>query len=286
MIRAIVTDVDGVIVSKKPGTNFPLPNELVIDKLKELQRLSVPVVLCTAKFKHGILELVRQAGLHNPHITDGGALIINPLDNEVVQEHTLSRSLAQSIVATCLGKDIYTECYGPDDYFVQADQNGHITDLHTKVIQKAPQLSASLVECVSKEDIVKIIAVATDDSDKPRIEAAISKFKDQIHVVWTFHPSMTPTKLCIITIKGVSKQHATTEVLNHLGMQAADTLGIGDTLGDWNFMQICGYAATVGGDRELQARAKSKGEGKYFIAPSVDDNGFLKIINHFGLSTA
>ena len=49
MIKAIITDIDGVIVGKKHGVNFPLPNDDVIQKLKNLHKTGFPIVLCTAK---------------------------------------------------------------------------------------------------------------------------------------------------------------------------------------------------------------------------------------------
>ena len=102
MIKAIICDVDGVIVGKKHGVNFPLPNDLVIQRLKALHTKGIPVVFCTGKFQHGIFELVRKANLRNPHITDGGALIINPLDNKIVKEHNLTQNLVQKIESALL----------------------------------------------------------------------------------------------------------------------------------------------------------------------------------------
>lgn len=47
MIKAIITDIDGIIVGKKQGVNFPLPNELVIQKLKELHNNGLAIILCS-----------------------------------------------------------------------------------------------------------------------------------------------------------------------------------------------------------------------------------------------
>ena len=47
-------------------------------------------------------------------------------------------------------------------------------------------------------------------------------------------------------------------------------------------MKMCQYAATVGNEsQELKDLVKTKGEGNYFIGSSVDDNGFLDILDHF-----
>ncbi|HEY5442573.1 MAG TPA: HAD hydrolase family protein, partial [Candidatus Saccharimonadales bacterium] len=83
---------------------------------------------------------------------------------------------------------------------------------------------------------------------------------------------------------GVSKEHAAKKVASYLGIDFAETLGIGDSPADWNFMHLCGYAATVGGDEVLRGQAESKGLGHYFHASSVDDHGFLQILQHFELT--
>lgn len=50
MIKAIIADVDGVIVGNRRGVNFPLPNKVVMQKLKDLHKKGIPIVLCTEPF--------------------------------------------------------------------------------------------------------------------------------------------------------------------------------------------------------------------------------------------
>jgi HAD superfamily hydrolase (TIGR01484 family) len=281
MIKAIVADVDGVIVGKKHGVNFPLPNEKVIEKLKALHAKGVPVVLCTAKFNYAILGIIQQANLRNPHITDAGALIYNPLADKIIKAHVFDKKLAHDIAAACLEKDAYTECYGVEDYFVQTGQVHDFTETRIKILQKPHRAVESLLDHVDQLDVIKFIAFAEKPGDKAKVDAALEPFRDKIHFVWGKHPAMAPAEAGVVTLKGVSKQHATQEVLEYLGISPEDTLGVGDALSDWSFMQLCGYAATIGDDRELQEKAKTKGEGKYFFGPSVDDHGFLAIADHF-----
>lgn len=52
-------------------------------------------------------------------------------------------------------------------------------------------------------------------------------------------------------------------------------MGVGDTLGDWEFMKLCGYSAAMGdAPEELKKLAN-------FTAPSVDKDGILEIFDHF-----
>ncbi len=284
MIKAIITDVDGVIVGKKKGVNFPLPNKQVIQKFRELHNAGLPIVLCTGKFKHGILEIIKQAKLGNPHITDGGALIIDPLSNKIIKKNTLDKNLVQEIISTCIENEVYIECYGIEEYFVHRSQICDITEKHTLVIQKGPKIVDDLAEYVANLDIIKIMTYSEDEDDKKRVESILSHVMNNINFVWGLHPTMLPVRLNIITTKGVSKEHASLEVLEYLNISPDETLGISDTLGDWNFMEICKYAATVGDEsQELKDLVKTKGTGNYFYASSVDENGILDIFNFFNL---
>jgi hydroxymethylpyrimidine pyrophosphatase-like HAD family hydrolase len=61
-------------------------------------------------------------------------------------------------------------------------------------------------------------------------------------------------------------------------------LGVGDTTGDWKFMQLCHYAAAMGNaSNELKELVETKGEDNFFIAPHVDNNGILEVFKHFSL---
>jgi hydroxymethylpyrimidine pyrophosphatase-like HAD family hydrolase len=129
-----------------------------------------------------------------------------------------------------------------------------------------------------------IEAFANDKKDIPRVEGLIKKFESNIHILWTMHSTILPFQICVITIKNVSKKHAALEVLDSINISPNEVLGIGDTLGDWKFMSICKYAATVGDEsEELKNLVKTKGEGNYFYGSSVDEDGLLEVFNHFKL---
>lgn len=284
MIKAIIMDVDGVIVGKNKGVNYPLPNKAVIEKLKELHNKGIPIVLCTAKFGHAIYEIIRQANLRNPHITDGGAVVIDLLANKIINAHTFEKELVKQIVSDLLEGGIYTECYSVNEYFIQENQKNKFTELRSELLQKNPKILSSMIQELAKIDVIKVIAFQESDDVKKKIERVLEKYKDKINFIWSTHPALFPNKPTVITVKGISKKSATLEVLQSLRISPDETLGIGDSLADWNFMEVCKYAATVGDEsQELKDAVKTKGEGRNFIGKSVDKNGFLDILNYFKL---
>jgi len=284
-IKAIITDVDGVMVGKQEGVNFPLPHT---DDLLALERLSangVPVILCTAKFGHAIEDIALRAKLNNPHITDGGAVIIDWLDNKIVSQHTIDTAIAVAYLQSSIDKNIYTELYTVDNYYIQKSQLGEFTKRRSKVIQSDPIVVDSLADTATEQDVIKVISFSEGEEDKPRLQEHVAKFADKVTYIWSQHPYLMPRGIVVITALGVSKKHAAEEVAKFLGVDFDSILGIGDSEADWGFMQLCGYVATVGQNGgKLQELAKSKGQGRYYYGSSVDEHGILDIFKRFGLT--
>src|SRR3974390_2658127 len=107
MIRGVIIDVDGVIVGDKPGYNFPHPHPEVIAALRRIEERGIPISLCTAKPAFSIQAIIDAAGLRNPHITNGGAVIIDPIDHKVVAEHPIEKMLARTVTLFALEHNLY-----------------------------------------------------------------------------------------------------------------------------------------------------------------------------------
>lgn len=283
-IKAIIADVDGVMVGKQEGVNFPLPPQKIIHSLQLLSAKNIPVILCTAKFGYAIKDIAIQAKLKNPHITDGGALIIDWLSNDVVAQYPLDQTVVLDYLRSCLKENIYTEIYTTQGYYVQESQRSALTPKRAKLLQMEPQLVTYILEAAQHNVVLKIISSSEGDDDMSKLENNARQFGDKLTYIWTQHPYITPHKLLVVTAPGVSKQHAAREVMDYLQIPFEAVLGVGDSESDWNFMQLCSYVATIGSDGgKLQNLARSKGGGKYFFAASVEDNGMLEVLDHFKL---
>lgn len=283
MIKGIVLDVDGVLIGDSQGFNFPNPHSQVIHALSEIRKKGVPIVLCTGKGGFAIEKIVKDASLSNPHIADAGASIINPLLYKAVKIFSLEKKLTVNIIASCIQHNVYIEVYGLQGYYVQKNQVSEITQKHSRVLQKNPQIPLSLADIENQDTIVKLIAVADNDADKKRIGMVLEEFKKDVTTIWTIHPSVLPYQFCLITAKEVSKKSAVQEVFEHmLTIPLSKTLGIGDTMGDWNFMQLCGNIGVMGNaPEELKDLARNKEGSRCYIGPSVEQNGILDIFRYF-----
>ncbi len=284
MIKAIITNIDGIIIGEKIGYNSPHPHPDVLSALKIIRQKGIPIALCTAKPYYAILDIIKAANLNNPHITDAGAVIYDPIDNVIVEKHILDKQIAKEILQLCLKNNIYVEFYTIDDYFIQANQESEITAKHFLVLQRQPKKLKDIVEESENYEITKFMPIAQNEEDKKRISDILDPFKRLVSIGWGLHPVALPLQFGIVTSLGSSKKEGAETISRSLNIPFDEILGIGDTTSDWSFMQLCGYAATLeNGSKELKALITQKGEGKYFIGKSVDQNGMLDIINYFNL---
>src|SRR5690349_13642166 len=113
MIQAIVTDIDGCLIGKQQGVNFPLPHKDVIEKLKIIRKAGIPVICCSAKAGFANSPVIVACELTNPHVVDGGSVIIDVFQNTVLEKHTLPTSAIKTIWEIGKQNNFYQEIYTP-----------------------------------------------------------------------------------------------------------------------------------------------------------------------------
>jgi HAD superfamily hydrolase (TIGR01484 family) len=281
MKKAIILDVDGVIIGEKKGVNTPHPHPEVMATLKRMRESGIPIVLCTAKPAFGIEYEIKEAHLDNPHIADGGGLLVDN-KGKVYEKFTLETSLAKRVIQRLFEMDVYTEVYTADDYIIQADQEGDITDKHAFVLQRRPQIVNSLLDFCDSHEITKIMQVVGDESCKPFGDEVFAPFKNESTMIWAIHPPILPLQFGIITALGISKPQGARTVAKILNVPLENMLAVGDSTSDWKFMSLCGYVGAMGNaTTELKDLIKEKGDGRFIVGGRVDENGILDILNWY-----
>ncbi len=285
MIQAVIldVDVDGVIVGEKRGFNFPQPHEDVVSAFKKIREKGIPLVLCTGKFVYAIKDFVIAAHLDNPHIADGGAIIIDPVANKIIKSYPIEKAVMKDFIQTCVENNIYLELYTADNYYIQKNMVSDITTKHKAILEKEPIIVESLYDIAEKEDVIKIMPIAKDEEDMKRCSPFFEEFQQRLHIIWSIHPSALPLQFAIVTAPEVSKRDAVKDVTNYLGIDMNNILGVGDLVADWLFMQDCGYVGAMGNaSDELKRSVTTKGE-KGYIGKTVDEHGILDIFHYFGI---
>jgi HAD superfamily hydrolase (TIGR01484 family) len=271
------------LVGAKEGYNWPLPHPQVIQALKSLREKGMIVSLCTGKGTFAIKQIVELAHLDNVHIGDGGAIMIDILNNKIIRQYIIDTPKAVEALKMLLSHKIYTEIYTKDGYFIERGQINDKTEKHKAILSKEPNIVESLIEEVGKLNIVKIMPVADDESQKKLIIDLFKTFESVLSLQWAVHPTALPYQFGIITVKGISKKQAALTISEYTGVPLEEFLGVGDGMVDWQFMEICGYAGAMGNaSQELKDKVKLKKENGY-IGKSVDENGLIDILENFKL---
>ena len=281
-IKGIILDVDGVIVGEKIGFNSPNPHIDVINKLKELRNEGISISLCTAKPHFSIGKIIKDAGLDNYHIADGGSVIINPINNSIVKKHIIDKKLVKQILKKYIQNDVYVEFYTVDNYFIQKSQENNITPKHIHILQANPVMLDNIEVESEKYDVTKIMPIALDEQDKSRVAKIFEELNTGLTLSWGIHPVANPLKFGIITAPGISKKQGAIEISKNMNIPFENILAVGDSTSDWQFIELCGYGAAMGNARnELKELVKSKGKNNFYIGDDVDNNGIIGILDYF-----
>ncbi len=285
MIRAVILDIDGVLVGEKIGYNSPNPHPDVISAIQKIHTAKIPVTFCTGKPHYAIKKLIDECGLDNPHITDGGALIMDPIAQKIVKKYRMPQDLVNQLIQTYLEANIYMELYTPDGYIIQKNQfRENLTPVHTHVLQTPPMIVESLTTEAKKQEVIKVMPIAKNDQEKIKLMKLFEPFSTRATLSMGVHPIANPHQFGLITAFGVSKKQSALDAIRALGLDMNDCLGVGDSTSDWQFMELTGYAATLeNGATELKNHVGAKKDHGFVTDQSVDENGILSIFRHFSL---
>ena len=276
MIKLIILDIDGVILGGLRGINFPYPSQKVTTYLMDLQNQGVKISLCTGKPSFSVQSIIEKVNLDNMHISDGGAVIFDPLSKNVYKAMTVPQKTITKIFKETSTHFALWELYTFKTKHVQAG-------VYPKEIHEDPVM----MPCIEEPDLLKVVEqnelnkveLKCLPADESYFDQVISKYADQLTVQWTYSPMVPLYKIGIITAKGVDKRSSVQDLIKYYQILPQDVLAVGDTLMDWNFMEGCGYLATLANAKsEMQDLVQKKGG---FIGGHVDNDGIIDILEHF-----
>ncbi|KKP32986.1 MAG: putative hydrolases of the HAD superfamily [Candidatus Roizmanbacteria bacterium GW2011_GWA2_32_13] len=212
-----------------------------------------------------------------------GAILVDPSSLAIIKKHVIDNSIVVDLTKQLSENNIYTEIYTTEKYYIQKNQKNEITKLHNFTLSFEPIMVDDLVNQVKNSEIVKILPVTKTDQEKKIVEQIFSKFKEKLVIGWSTHPAIKGYFFGNITASGISKKQSVLEIINLYKIKTEEILGVGDSLTDWDFIEVCGYVGAMGNAvDELKRLVSTKGSNGY-IGKSVDENGILDIFKYFDL---
>ncbi len=248
-------DVDGTILRMGPDPmSSPTPDNIAPSKevVKAIFKANqvIKVGLATSRPIFLVKELLDVLKLSSPCIISGGAQILDPVSWEILWEQQI---LIDDV------KPIYkiAKKHGINLTVLEKHINVEV------VLQKLPTHPISFwghsLDPIVADEFAKDLSVI------PTISC---------HKV----PTSSPGKIdVIISHAEATKQHGIMEVAKILKLDTKEIIGVGDGYNDFPLLMACGLKVAMGN------AVPSLKEIADYVAPTVDEDGIVDVINKFVL---
>ena len=241
-IKLIFLDVDGVIAK-----NYMTPTSpemlTALKKLGQKYHLS----LCTGRSIQSAGHIIQGAELNNfYHVLETGSKVTAP-GGDFEYEKSLSTDEIQKLIELTI----------PLGCFYGVCVNGEWIDDVNEVV----------------EEEITILSINTKNKEQTRnVLDVIEPIRQNFHIS-TLVSSFCPTGSHIhITINEVSKGTGVRYVIEKLGLDKSETLGVGDSIGDWPMLDECGVKVVMGNaDDDVKENAD-------IVIGDFEDGGLIEFI--------
>ncbi|MDT2758258.1 sugar-phosphatase [Enterococcus xiangfangensis] len=256
-IKLVAIDLDGTLLNDHHEINAP-----VVECIKAARKAGVYVVLSTGRPLSGTKAQLEVLGLTEADdyiITYNGALVLNTKTWDIVAEHSLTR-----------------------DNYLEIDHLARLLGVHLHVTDKKAMYTANrdispytVVESYlvnmplhyrTPEEIAKnVTAVKMMMIDDPAIlSEAFKQIPAEYFEKYTLVRS-SPYFLEVLN-SDASKGLALKELSEHLGIQQAEVMAIGDAENDLSMIEFAGTGIAMGNASEM-----IKAAADYTVATNLED---------------
>lgn len=253
--RIIFLDVDGTILAH--GETIAPSTIAAVRAARERGHL---VYLCTGRAAGDIHPSVLDIGFDGA-ISNGGALAVS--GDETVLAETMPRAAVEQVMAyfaeqgTRYFIQSHSGVYASEGVrsfiadFIAERRRRHADDLSSVALAEdvvaAPRFAP--VEEADLDHIAKAVFVSSDPDAVEKTQRALG---EQFHVIPGSMPLPTGSN-GEVGMRGTNKGTGIEAVLAHLGRDAADAVGIGDSWNDVEMFEVCGTAVAMAeADPQLQ----------------------------------
>lgn len=246
--KAIIFDLDGTAIPNVPNG---LPSPELIEAVKQAQG-SIKLSAATGRPITNAKSILSALNLKDPCVISAGTQIVNPLTDEILWEAVIEPADVAKILGVCKPYHyeilVRNELMGEGGAAVDRDAiDGHVNVMYIMGCAE-PDAEAILEEL---EKITGITAAGVTSWTHEGVD---------IH----------------ITHREATKEHAVGELLNILGLDKSEVIGVGDANNDIHLFEADGYKVAMGNGTD---RLKSIADE---VIDSVDDNGLATLIQQYG----
>ena len=256
---ALFFDIDGTLVSFK---THEIPPSTVF-ALTQAKANGHKVFVATGRPPLIITNLGAIEHLIDGYVTINGALCF--IGDEVIRCKDIPKDVVQLVVKDALKKSYGLVVVGEKDVAV-LDPNGEAEQLFRAEIDVEIVDKASPLNIVLEQRILQLTPFFSEEYERELMKRIPSCTTGR------WHPAFTD-----ITAKGADKGEGIEAMAAHLGLDFRHTIAFGDGGNDSSMIKAAGIGVAMG-----NALESLKEEADYTTS-SVDDDGVLNALRHFGL---
>ena len=264
--KLIAADLDGTLMGEDA-----IISPKVKDVVRRAMEKGVRFTIATGRAFDSALLFAQELGINAPLICYQGGLIKDHLNGRVIYEQSLPLPLAQELIRFTQQRGLHLNVY-VDDGRAYVERMTPEARYYTRIARAAVYPIGDMLAFLDRDPMKFIIILSEDQATEPLIAELGALFADQMRFVRSYPRFVEGIPL------GVSKGHALARLADHLSIPLRETIGIGDNDNDLELVKQAGLGAAMG-----NASPAVKAAADY-IAPPVDEEGVVEIIERFVLS--
>lgn len=276
-------DIDGVLVGKQDGKNFPLPSQAIRLALKRFQATGHRITLCTGRGAFATRPLIEELQLPGPHIADGGVIIFDPLAGQVLRQLPVPQELLQAPYKILKNLGVYVSLIGPESFHVEHGADPQKVATYERITGQAAQYEENLEERFLDLPVSRLFFIADSEEQAAFLHEKIKVFEDMLDLTWSSNPNALPHLYGWFMQKGVSKGESLQAVLAMSGKEEKRLLiGAGDNASDWDFLKLCHHKGIMGNaSKALVELVEGEAQDGVAWLAHVDEDGLLPFLERF-----
>lgn len=242
MIKLIACDLDGTLLD----SNHELTDEN-IEIIETLKANDIPFVIATGRIYPSAAEFSKRLGLSTPIIACNGAVVKDPVKDEILFHYPVASETMLQLVEICHKHDIYYHIYTMDT--VYAERNERLILKYQQWKEKDP--SKSMV----KTEIVKDMSQVIHHNVVYKLGLYIDEdgAQDAYHEIIKL-PGITSCfsldTLVDIFSEDASKGNAVKDLGQLYGIEKEHIMALGDNENDISMLESAGLGIAMAGARE------------------------------------
>lgn len=239
--RLAFFDIDGTLLGLDGHYSQRLKTAIL-----QLRAAGVKTAVASGRPLFAADFLVRELQLQDAGVFYTGALLYDPQRQQTLTVHALQPELVQTMVAAAKSRQLYTEIYTRDHYYVE--RLTPLGELHSEHLRAAPRI-LPFTHMPTDEAVIKLLFAVEHPDEQARLFELEAEFPQAVFAYAKM--AAKPDWLFVSVIAGSAcKRQAFAQLLNYHQVKPEQVIAFGDAQSDKTFLELAGLGVAMGNAAE------------------------------------